>query len=305
MADVKWIKLSVDVFNNRKVRYLRSMPNGNDNVMVWLMLLTMAGRCNAGGAVYLTEALPYTDAMLAYELGYSEAAITSALDALQILDMVSIDADGYIIVNGWEEHQNIDGMEKIREDTRARVKKFREKKVVNVAQEKVVNVANQGCNVTVTESNVSGNVTVTGCNATEEERRKKKEDKDSSYIGAAEPVQPVLSITLNDGTDYPISEEDIQLWSGLYPAVDVLQELRNMVGWSNGNPSKRKTKRGVRAFICRWLASEQDKGGKQYHATSKQQKLNAQYQTHDQIDEMGVDDIQRMLARRAGQGGGE
>ena len=48
-------------------------------------------------------------------------------------------------------------------------------------------------------------------------------------------------------------------WSELYPNVDVMQELRNMKGWCNSNPTKRKTKRGVLRFINSWLAREQDK----------------------------------------------
>lgn len=69
----------------------------------------------------------------------------------------------------------------------------------------------------------------------------------------------VISITLNDKTEYPITEADIEGWKELYPAVDIMQELRKMKGWADANPTKRKTKTGIKRFINAWLAKEQDR----------------------------------------------
>lgn len=85
----------------------------------------------------------------------------------------------------------------------------------------------------------------------------------------AEPLQastpepeepPVISFILNDKSRYPIRQAQVDEWSGLYPAVDIMQELRKMAGWLDANPSKRKTKRGILRFVNGWLAREQDKG---------------------------------------------
>ena len=73
---------------------------------------------------------------------------------------------------------------------------------------------------------------------------------------------PVVSIVLNNGSLHPVHQDQIDRWQELYPAVDVLQELRKMAGWAESNPQKRKTARGINAFITSWLAREQDKGGK-------------------------------------------
>lgn len=86
------------------------------------------------------------------------------------------------------------------------------------------------------------------------------------------PSSPVvISIMLNDKTEYKITEADVAEWKELYQAVDVMQELRKMKGWADANPSKRKTRKGVKRFINSWLAKEQDKyhgpqGGGQYGA---------------------------------------
>jgi len=77
------------------------------------------------------------------------------------------------------------------------------------------------------------------------------------------PTDPaVVSIPLVDGTEYPITAKQIEEWATCYPAVDVLQELREMRTWSQANPTNRKTVRGVNAFVVRWLGKEQDKGGR-------------------------------------------
>lgn len=72
---------------------------------------------------------------------------------------------------------------------------------------------------------------------------------------------PVIELPLNDGTMYPISQEQCQEWAGLYPAVDVIQQLRQMRGWLDANPTRRKTKGGIKRFVTNWLAKEQNKGG--------------------------------------------
>ena len=95
------------------------------------------------------------------------------------------------------------------------------------------------------------------------EKSRVKESREE-YIGgepqAASP--PAVSIPLNDGTEYSVSQEQCQEWADVYPAVNVLQQLKEMREWCLNNPAKRKTARGVRSFITRWLAKEQDRGGK-------------------------------------------
>ena len=101
-----------------------------------------------------------------------------------------------------------------------------------------------------------------------------KQEKPSSPI--------VITITLNDKTEYEVTEDDVAEWKELYQAVDIMQELRKMKGWSDANPSKRKTRKGIKRFINSWLAKEQDnyhgpQGGGQFGGTS--QHTGRQYGT--------------------------
>ena len=138
MSDVKWIKITVDMFDNRKIKYLRKLENGDSLVLIWVMLLTMAGRCNAGGMIFLTENIPYTPAMLADELGYEESTVAAALTAFDRLGMVSTTEKAFLRVDGWEENQNIEGMERIRESKRMAQAKWRAKKKESISVDSTV-----------------------------------------------------------------------------------------------------------------------------------------------------------------------
>jgi predicted phage replisome organizer len=126
VADVKWIKITTDMFDNRKIRHLRRLPEGNNIVLIWVMLLTMAGRCNAGGMIFLTENIPYNTKMLADELDFEENTVRLALEALERFGMVNTSGD-WLAITGWEEHQNVDRLAEIREYNRLAKKKSREK----------------------------------------------------------------------------------------------------------------------------------------------------------------------------------
>ena len=68
----------------------------------------------------------------------------------------------------------------------------------------------------------------------------------------------VIALPLNDGTEKAVTEEEVEKWQGLYPAVDIMSELRKMVGWLDGNPKNKKTRAGIGRFINSWLSRAQD-----------------------------------------------
>lgn len=157
MAD-DWFKLNMDIFSNRKIKYLRRLPDGDSIVLFWIALLSEARRCNSDGKVFLTENIQYTPDMLAEEFKFEESTVKTALDAFIMLDMISINNE-FITIAGWEDHQNAEGLAKIREQTRKRVAKHREK-----------------------QSALHCNATVTQCNATEEDKEKEEDIDKEIYI---------------------------------------------------------------------------------------------------------------------------
>ncbi|MBR2388179.1 MAG: phage replisome organizer N-terminal domain-containing protein [Clostridia bacterium] len=165
MADIKWIKLTTDMFDNRKIKHLRRLPEGNNIVLIWVMLLTMAGRCNSNGLIFLTENIPYTPKMLADELDFEENTVQLALRALEQLNMI-VTNNGFFSIAGWEEYQNIEGMDKIREQNRLRKQRQREKQML------------------LEDKSRDSHVTVTGSHATdiEEDIEKEKEKRRIDYL---------------------------------------------------------------------------------------------------------------------------
>lgn len=150
MAEVKWVKLTTDMFDNRKVKYLRKLPDGNNIVLIWVMLLTMAGRCNAGGMIFLTENIAYTPKTLADELGFEENTVILALQALENLNMI-ITENGFFTIAGWEEYQNTDRLAELREYNRLAQKKSRAKKklLADVNDKSMTSQCGQGIEVEV------------------------------------------------------------------------------------------------------------------------------------------------------------
>ncbi|MGN1369956.1 MAG: phage replisome organizer N-terminal domain-containing protein [Aristaeellaceae bacterium] len=151
MADVKWVKIMTDMFDNRKIRHLRRLPDGNNIVLIWVMLLTMAGRCNAGGMIFLTENIAYTTKMLADELDFEENTVILALKSLEQLGMITMDGQNFRIA-GWDEYQNIEGMDRIREQNRLRKQRHRKRME---AEKQQALPASRDSHVTVTESHAT------------------------------------------------------------------------------------------------------------------------------------------------------
>lgn len=63
------------------------------------------------------------------------------------------------------------------------------------------------------------------------------------------------------GEEYPITQSYVLELAELYPAVDIMQELRAMKGWCDANPRKRKTAGGMKRFINAWISKVQNRGG--------------------------------------------
>lgn len=151
MADVKWIKIAVDMFDNRKIKQIGSMPEGDSLLLMWVQLLCLAGNVNDGGFIYLTKEIPYTDEMLATQFNKPISTVRLALKTFEQFGMIEI-INNMIFLSSWEKYQSIDRLTEIREQTRARVAKHREKQKL-LAAGQLDGESNVTCNVTVTQGN--------------------------------------------------------------------------------------------------------------------------------------------------------
>lgn len=146
MADVKWIKITTDIFDDEKILLIESMPDAYAIITVWFKLLCLAGKQNNSG-VFMMGKIAYTDKMLATIFRMKESTVTMALDTFEQFGMIEI-IDGVITIPNWGKHQNLEGIETAREKTRKRVAAYRSRQKELAAS----NVTERYGNVTVTQT---------------------------------------------------------------------------------------------------------------------------------------------------------
>lgn len=136
MAEIQWIKLKVGMFDDSKIKYIEALPERDTIITIWVKLLTLAGKYNEHGYIMLSENLPYNEEMLANEFNRPINSVRLALGTFKRLDMIEND-EGIIKIAKWEKHQNIEGMDKIRHQTRERVRKHREQRQLEMSNDDV------------------------------------------------------------------------------------------------------------------------------------------------------------------------
>ena len=282
-----WLRLQKDFFKRHDIRIVESMPNGKDYILFYLKVICESA--NHGGNLRFSETIPYSEEMLATITNTNVDVVRNAIKIFQELNMIEVLDNGTYFMH---EVQNMVGYE-----TEWAIKKREYRKKVNaqnVLQSE--NNASKALKGGQYEDNVLNVRTNKGqCPKKEDNVRQEKEieiekeiekEIDNNIYNAQsdkithEPtsIEPsIITITLNDKSEYPIYQSMIDEWNELYPNVDVLQELRKMKGWSNANPAKRKTKKGIQRFINAWLAREQDKPRKIQQQTTKDLASNLDF----------------------------
>ena len=126
MADVKWIKITTDIFSDEKILLIEQMPDADSLLVIWFKLLCMAGKENNYGVFLMRNRMPYTEEMLATIFRRPLNTVRLALSTFEAFGMIEIE-DDIICIPNWEKHQNIEGLEKIKEQNRIRKQRQRER----------------------------------------------------------------------------------------------------------------------------------------------------------------------------------
>lgn len=149
MADVKWIKIVTDIFDDEKMLLIDGLPERDSIIVIWFKLLCLAGKQNNGGVFMLNDKIAYTDEMLSTIFRRPLNTVRLALQTFEQFGMIEIVNDTITIPN-WEKHQSLDKFAQAKEKTRKRVAQYRER------QKQLTNSeCNDCCNVTVTECNAT------------------------------------------------------------------------------------------------------------------------------------------------------
>ena len=126
MSDVKWIKITVDIFDDEKIQLIECLPEADSILVIWFKLLCLAGKTNNSGVFLLNDRIPYTDKMLATIFRRKESVVDLALKTFEEFGMVEI-IDNVITIPNWGKHQNLDQLEQKKEYMRNYMRDYREK----------------------------------------------------------------------------------------------------------------------------------------------------------------------------------
>lgn len=111
MADVKWIKIVTDIFDDEKILLIESLPDADSIIVIWFKLLTLAGKQNNNGVFLMANRIPYTDEMLATIFRRKVNTVRAALQTFERFGMIEI-VDNVITIPNWNKHQTLDAYEK-------------------------------------------------------------------------------------------------------------------------------------------------------------------------------------------------
>ena len=143
MANLQWLKLSTDFFDNNKIKLLESERDGDTLIRVWIQLLTIAMKCNYQGRLSITEDKPMTVDEFSKIMGKSRKKITKCLEKFEELKMIIIEDNFYKIKN-WSKYQSADKLEEIRLQNCLRQQKYREKMKSEKEKSNVIQTLSNG-----------------------------------------------------------------------------------------------------------------------------------------------------------------
>jgi predicted phage replisome organizer len=177
------------------MKLIDSMAENETIHYIWHRLLIQAGKINDNGYIYLSQDEAYTEEMLSIIFSRTIEGIKIALNTLKKFGMIQINEKNFIKITNWEKHQNVEGMERAREQSRKRMQKYRDKKKSELYEEDDQLILEE--NITSAESDVTVTIQKENKNKSKKENKIKKENKN----------------------------QDLELESGT--SVDVIEETKN------------------------------------------------------------------------------
>ena len=197
MADVKWIKIVTDIFDDEKILLIESMPEADSVIVIWFKLLCLAGKQNNSGVFLMNNSIPYTDEMFATIFRRPVNTVRMALSAFERFGMIDIINDTVTIPN-WGKHQSLDRLESRNEYMRNYMREYRE-------NQKQLAEDNEACKV---NSKVNSKVNVNKADIEREEdiknKNKKKNNKKEEALSLLNSLLP--SYVFSDSVKSKMSE---------------------------------------------------------------------------------------------------
>ena len=136
MAQVGWIKLSTDIFSNRKIKILLKEREGDTYLRIWIQILTIAGECNRDGGLYISDKTPFKIKDFTNIIGKSNKTLTKSLQKFVDLGMLILKDDTYFVKN-WSKYQSAEKLRKLNNTSKVIQENQIEKRVITQDKEKI------------------------------------------------------------------------------------------------------------------------------------------------------------------------
>lgn len=252
MADVKWIKVTTDIFDDEKILLIESMPERDSLIVIWFKLLCMAGKQNNSGVFMLNDRIAYTDEMLSTIFRRPLNTIRLALQTFEKFGMIEI-IDHVITIPNWGKHQNLDQLENKKNYMKNYMKNYREKQVSLTCK---TNSKTNG--KTNGKTNSKTNVSQADKDIDKEEDKEKEEDIDKDIFVSDETKSSHKKNVRHKHGDYDnvlLSDEEYEKLKVEFPEdyQDRIERLSEYMA------STGKTYKNHLATIRCWAKKEQPK----------------------------------------------
>lgn len=143
MADVKWIKITTDIFDDEKILLIEGLPSSDEIIVIWFKLLILAGKQNNNGVFLMNERMPFTDEMLATIFRRDINIVRLALGTFEQFEMIEL-VDNVITIPNWNKHQQLDSYEKKKQQDRVRQQERRAQQKTLALNSQTVNKNSEG-----------------------------------------------------------------------------------------------------------------------------------------------------------------
>lgn len=133
---ISWIKLDINILDDAKIKIIRSHPDGNAIIVLWIGLLCLAMKSTRPGTIEISNGLPYTLDDLSNLFNLEKKTTELGIALLVKYRMIEIFEGGCIEIINFSKHQNLEEIERRRELTRVRTVKYRDKLRISDASQR-------------------------------------------------------------------------------------------------------------------------------------------------------------------------
>ncbi len=151
MNRANWFKCFCDFYSEPRVRMIKKMKGGERILIILEQMKCIAAQERNSGTFLLPTGKPYTVELIAVAIDYPVRVVEEAIGVLLDFGLLLRDEGGVISIADWSELQTLDKDAAVKEQTRQRVARYRQRHKGESDEERNADVTQ--CNDVVTQCN--------------------------------------------------------------------------------------------------------------------------------------------------------